>query len=154
VVRFATSRPRLRSRRGDPFALCLIAGAIDVHRVIDLSHPGERNEVMLSFVVLCELDAVRALHVIDDGKLSAVRANDGRVRLDFAGLDHIHLESTIHAAFVARAPAGNTGPDTSVSRGGLVIASGEAHACRLRQTPGRRVAPEEITTRLAKVRPD
>jgi hypothetical protein len=90
-----------RSCRSNPFAHRLIAGAIDVHCVIDLGHPSEGDEVVLPLVVSGKLDAVRTLHVIDDRKLSAVRANDGRVRLDFAGLDHIDPESTIHAAFVA-----------------------------------------------------
>jgi len=87
-----TSRPSpsRRSCRRDPLAHRLITGAIDVHCGVDFGHPPEGDEVVLPLLVLGKLDAVRALHVIDDGKLPAVRADDGRVRFDFIGLDHLH----------------------------------------------------------------
>ena len=117
-MRGATSCPWLRSCGGDPLAHRMIARAINVHCVIDLGHPSERDEVVLPLVILCKLDAIRTLNVIDDCKLSALRANDGCVWLNFAGLDHNHVKSTIHAAFVARAPAENNAAEASVSSDG------------------------------------
>jgi hypothetical protein len=133
MMRSATSYPSLRSCRGDPIAHRLIAGTIDVHCVIDLGHPSEGDEVVLPFVVFCKLDAIRTLHVVDDGKLSAVRANDGAMRLDFAGLDHINPRARFMPPSSPPAYPENTAADASVFGEGLAIASGEAHACRQTQ---------------------
>jgi hypothetical protein len=66
----------------------LRARAIDVHLVVDGRDPLHRDVVVLALVVLRELDAVGALDVVDDGKLTVLRANDGGVRLDLACVDH------------------------------------------------------------------
>jgi hypothetical protein len=105
-----------------------------VHCGVDLGYPTEGNEVVLPLVVSSKFDAVRAFHVIDDGKLPAVRADDGHVQLNFVGLDHIHLKVEVSrkAQFMPpwspEIPSKNTADDASPAGEGLALASGEAYA--------------------------
>jgi len=60
----------------------LIARAVDVNLLIYARDPANWHEVMLAVLVLGQFDRRRTLHMIHDGELAALRANDGHVGLD------------------------------------------------------------------------
>lgn len=77
-----------------PFAHGLPPGAVDMHGIIDARDPRDRDEVMLPGVVFRELDgSIVGLDVVDDGELTALRANDRHVRFDSASVLHARLRA-------------------------------------------------------------
>ena len=83
---------RRSGRFAGPLAHGLLAGTIDVNRVVDPRHPGQGYVVMLAAVVLGKLDgAVVARQMIDGGELAALGADDGHVRFDVSGVGHVAL---------------------------------------------------------------
>lgn len=71
----------------------MVPWAIDVDLVVHLRDPAEGDEMVLTLVVFLELDAVRPLHVIDDGELAVVRADDRGVGFDLIWLDHPYRDA-------------------------------------------------------------
>lgn len=55
--------------------------------LIDPGDPGHRNPVVLAAFILCQLDHVAGVSVINRGKLPTVRAHHWHVRLDLGGVN-------------------------------------------------------------------
>lgn len=47
--------------------------------------------MMLAVLIFLQLDYVRSFHMIDSGKLSVLRANNGHIRFNLVGANHSFL---------------------------------------------------------------